>query len=663
MTTITLVMIVKNESTILTRCLDSVRSIVDYFVLSDTGSTDGTPTLIKEYLATHNLTGTVCHDEWQNFGHNRTKSVENAKNWLQTQNIPLATNYILTLDADMIGVVGDTLKDRLDQSDMWMVQQHNPCIQYENIRFFRSNLSYQSVGVTHEFWRCLSPCREGRIPPHQFSIDDRGDGGCKSDKFDRDIRLLRRGLIDEPTNVRYFFYLAQSYADSGNNEEALKWYQRRIDAGGWNEEIFIAYKRRGDLYRMLGKTELAVSEWLKGWEKMPNRSETLYEVVRHYRIIGQYHTAFLFLEKALLIPLPKECVLFVEFPIYQYRLLEELSIIAFYVNKKREGLIASQYLLLNKEIPNDVKRLVENNLFFYMEPLSYQKSGQIIIPSYRTGSASLLSLHPTKGVIRSVNYHITDAFEFRVENPDGIVRTTNLWVEGDTVYPIETTYDLAPVRNSHVKGFEDIRLCRVNGEQYGIASHWEYGRCNHPSVVLLHFTLVEERWKIDRYAPILYRDDLCQKNWTLFEEEGALYAVYSHSPLIILALSTDPETFADFRVVREEATCAMDVRGSTNMVWAKGERLFLVHHILMKDTRRYYHRLMRYNSQWALTGISEPFYIKTFFVEFSLSMLYDEEMDELTIPFSTRDETTEWVSLQYSSVKWLENCVKADGIL
>ena len=662
MTTITLVMIVKNESAILARCLDSVRSIVDYFVLTDTGSTDGTPDIIKSYLATHNLVGTVCNDEWQNFGHNRTKSVENAKNWLQSQNIPLATNYILTLDADMLGVVGDdSLKDCLDRSDMWLVQQHNPCIQYENIRFFRSSLSYQSVGVTHEFWKCLSTCREGRIPPRQFSIDDRGDGGCKSDKFERDIRLLRKGLIDEPTNVRYFFYLAQSYADSGKTEDALKWYQRRIDAGGWKEEIFISHKRRGDLYRMLGKMELAVSEWLMGWEKMPNRSETLYEVVRHYRLIGQYYTAFLFLEKALLIPLPNDSVLFVEFPIYRYKLLEELSIIAFYVNKKREGLIASQYLLLNKEIPIDVKRLVENNLFFYIEPLSYEKSGKISVPSYRTGSASLLSIKPVTGMIRSVNYHITDSFEFRVENPDGIVRTTNLWVDGDTVYPV--SYDLAPVRNSHVKGLEDIRLCRVNGEQYGIASSWEYGRCNCPSVVLIHFTMTEGRWQIDRYAPIRYRDDICQKNWTLYEENGKLYAVYSHSPLVILALSTEPETFADFRVVREAESYAIDVRGSANMVWAKGERLFLVHHILIKETRRYYHRLLRYSSDWVLTGVSEPFYIKTFFVEFSLSMLYDEDTDELTIPFSTRDQTTEWVSLQYSSVKWLENCVKADSIL
>lgn len=36
-------------------------------------------------------------------------------------------------------------------------------------------------------------------------IDDRGDGGCKSDKFERDARLLAQGLNEEPNNVRYMF--------------------------------------------------------------------------------------------------------------------------------------------------------------------------------------------------------------------------------------------------------------------------------------------------------------------------------------------------------------------------------------------------------------------------------------------------------------------------
>jgi len=47
MKTISLVMMVKNESAIIRRCLDSVKGVIDYWVICDTGSTDGTKEIRK----------------------------------------------------------------------------------------------------------------------------------------------------------------------------------------------------------------------------------------------------------------------------------------------------------------------------------------------------------------------------------------------------------------------------------------------------------------------------------------------------------------------------------------------------------------------------------------------------------------------------------------
>ena len=55
MVTICLNMIVKNESKIMKRLLDSVYKIIDYWVIVDTGSTDHTKELIKEYFAEKNI--------------------------------------------------------------------------------------------------------------------------------------------------------------------------------------------------------------------------------------------------------------------------------------------------------------------------------------------------------------------------------------------------------------------------------------------------------------------------------------------------------------------------------------------------------------------------------------------------------------------------------
>ena len=58
---------------------------------------------------------------------------------------------------------------------------------------------------------------------------DIGDGGAKTDKFERDVRLLLKGLEDEPNNDRYTFYLANSYHDSGRFGEAINAYKKRIE--------------------------------------------------------------------------------------------------------------------------------------------------------------------------------------------------------------------------------------------------------------------------------------------------------------------------------------------------------------------------------------------------------------------------------------------------
>ncbi|AQS60611.1 TPR domain-containing glycosyltransferase [Desulforamulus ferrireducens] len=81
---ISLCMIVKNEEKNLGRCLKSVKDVVDEIIIVDTGSSDNTVALAKEYGAK------VYHYQWNdNFSEARNYSLEQAK-----------ADWILFLDAD-----------------------------------------------------------------------------------------------------------------------------------------------------------------------------------------------------------------------------------------------------------------------------------------------------------------------------------------------------------------------------------------------------------------------------------------------------------------------------------------------------------------------------------------------------------------------------------
>uniref|UniRef100_A0A6C0KF39 Glycosyltransferase 2-like domain-containing protein n=1 Tax=viral metagenome TaxID=1070528 RepID=A0A6C0KF39_9ZZZZ len=668
MPTLTLIMIVKNESKIMTRCLDSIRQYVDHIVISDTGSTDSTPEIIENYLSENNIPGKVYRDQWKNFGYNRSKSVTNGQEWIRESSIDPSSTYFITIDADMLLCFHSNFnKDAIAEKQAWLVQQRTDCIQYYNTRLFRADLPYKCIGVTHEYWGCDGHNTEGKLDT--VHIDDRGDGGCKSDKFTRDVALLTKGIEDEPKNERYYFYLAQSYADLGESENALRLYQKRIDIGGWNEEIFIAYKRRGELLAKDGKHDQAILEWIKGYEALPARNETLYRIIQHYRYGGRNQAAYLFLKQALTIQYPSDLVLFIEHPIYEYKLIEELSIIGYYVNKKREGLIACQYLMMTPSIPKFLKDSTLSNSFFYIpkiDSISHKVLSVCTQEPYISSSACfhLENNGSFKGVVRAVNYSLNDQFQYTMRDTKGTVRTKNYWGEFDSdgnqqiCYELECTDPRPLARESHIKGFEDIRVVWHDNKLYGLGVHWEYGQHNHPSIVFLSLSKDEnEKFVIDRVIPITYKDDICQKNWVLFSDGPDLCAIYSHHPLTILRIDT--ETGAT--TVTKEQYSEYDlsnVRGSAVPVRVGDDWIVAAHEVVHKDTRKYYHRLLRYSSDWELKQVSEPFYFNRFYVEFTLSVMYNKNAQTLIIPYSTKDNTTEVMTIDYNSIKWLPKDMK-----
>ena len=92
--TICLNMIVKNETKNIKRLFKSLYDVIDYYVIHDTGSTDGTQQLIKEVMDSYGISGEIIEEEWVNFGVNRQKALESVLN------SKYKSDYLLWIDAD-----------------------------------------------------------------------------------------------------------------------------------------------------------------------------------------------------------------------------------------------------------------------------------------------------------------------------------------------------------------------------------------------------------------------------------------------------------------------------------------------------------------------------------------------------------------------------------
>ena len=282
-------MIVKNESAIITRLLKSVLPLIDTYCICDTGSTDDTISVIKTFFDSHNISGKIVSEPFRDFGYNRTFSLK------QCDGLPNA-DYLLLMDADMILKIQDSLsitefKSSLT-SDAYYVNQGTPNFFYKNIRIVKNGKDISYVGVTHEYVNLPSGRVIDNIPMTQLFINDVGDGGSKTEKYDRDIRLLTQGLTDDPNNVRYIFYLANSYKDSGKKEDAIKWYKKVIDGNNWNQEKYMSCLHIYHCYNALKQQEHGMFYLVKSFAYDRERAECLYELVSYYCVNNMNEIAY-----------------------------------------------------------------------------------------------------------------------------------------------------------------------------------------------------------------------------------------------------------------------------------------------------------------------------------------------------------------------------------
>ena len=344
-------MIVKNETQVIRRCLESVRPLIDYWVIVDTGSSDGTQALIKDFLK--DTPGELYEKPWINFGHNRNEALQLAKN---------KADYLLFIDADeVLAYDSDFTLPELDK-DFYYIMTHFSGTIYARVQLIKNSLDWRWKGVLHEIVDSPEARTRGTLRGVINAVHTDGARSQDPDKFKKDIAILEAGLLDEPDNTRYVFYLAQSYKDAGDYENSLKYYQKRIGMGGWGEEVFLSMLETGLMEQALNKPSKSIlSAFITAYHYRPSRMEPLYYMAHYYRTHEDYALGYLIASTAVNIPLSND-LLFVQQWIYEYGAWLELSICAYWMGKYEECAQICHRLLALPHLSENVRTCVERNL-------------------------------------------------------------------------------------------------------------------------------------------------------------------------------------------------------------------------------------------------------------------------------------------------------------
>lgn len=222
---LSLCMIVKNEEKVISRCLHSIKDVVDEMIIVDTGSTDQTIEICKSFGAT------VLDFPWNgNFSDARNFGVNRANG-----------DWILWLDADEEVDKGDRLmlRDLLYSESFDIIAVHlinfygdklNPdhAVEIAHYRLFRNGMGIQFANRIHEVLQApddLKLRERGRIgytdlKLYHYGYMDQTVAG--KDKHNRNLQILEKELNDGEGTPWTHYYIAAEYSQMKKYKEAFE---------------------------------------------------------------------------------------------------------------------------------------------------------------------------------------------------------------------------------------------------------------------------------------------------------------------------------------------------------------------------------------------------------------------------------------------------------
>ena len=274
-------MIVKNESHIIVETLRNVCAAIRFttYQISDTGSTDGTQGLIRDFFQGLGLSGELTEDAWIDFGTNRTQVLQKAYQ---------KTDYVLMWDADD-RVHGTLVFPTPLDADEYGFRFQSGTMCFRRTQLFNNRKRWKYTGVLHEYAECLDARQPYRMieGDYYFAANSLGARALDPEKYAKDAAVLEAACLKaeaekNPIAARYAFYCANSYRNTSNRDKTIEFYKKVLTMSGWLQEKYMACLELWGQYELLGAPEKGVEFLMESTKYDRTRIECVYRLVKYY---------------------------------------------------------------------------------------------------------------------------------------------------------------------------------------------------------------------------------------------------------------------------------------------------------------------------------------------------------------------------------------------
>lgn len=352
MVSFSLCMIVKDESKVLARCLDSVQGVFEQIVVVDTGSSDSTVSIAKKYTdEVYNFLWTDDFSAARNFAFSKSQC-----------------DYTMWLDAD--DVISEDSRKKLielksgltDEYKVVMLpyntafdEEGNPTFTFYRERLVNRATPHLWQGAVHETIDC-----KGKKLYEDIPIDHRS---VKTHYSDRNLKIYEK-LIKEGKTLcaRDIFYYGRELYYHAYYDNAVKVITPILsDKSAWKENRIEACRILGLCYKALGKYKKALGSLMYSFLIDTPRAEIMCEIGSIFKELGNYKSAVYWYSFCVITPVNPLSGAFINKDAYTYIPYIEMCVCFFAMGDREKAVYCNE--MAGKYRPK-AKAYLYNKSFF-----------------------------------------------------------------------------------------------------------------------------------------------------------------------------------------------------------------------------------------------------------------------------------------------------------